>query len=580
MRISIWILVLLISLEPTIADVFINEIMYNPSGSDNNKEYIEVFSDEAINLTGYIIEDAESSDTLALLNSHNSQYSLIVEEGFNYSNINASIYSAGATIGNNLNNDGDIILFREPDESILDIVSYSDDWGGNDNGKSLERISIEESSTDPDNWAESISGGTPGSINSVATSSGCDWRISAIMNSSVSYDPQWQIRASKLSGDGKANITIKHWVEDSYGEVVKTYSDIEIENALSQSTSSEYNPSLAAGEGYFIKADITDISCEDKDSSNNHISELIFVQGGSGNGSSSESSLHIREVTPNSAEFGDIVKAEIDVYRGNTAKYALYAYVEDDGEKVSEKSTVHIKTKFVNQTIMIPIQLKPNCDGQYNDGKYDVVIEGLDLSDSEEIKIEGITSSLCKESSTTTSSSESESSKKFEYEIASKPNEIEIGSSFETEVKLTNNDDEDYDIEIWSYVYNGNKCYSGEREENKESFNLKAGETETVTLENTVNEASPGEYSYKVKIRKNDQKTTNDITETLKLVSEAKDSNASVLENLHKEKGLIPFASEAIVYESTSFKSKQIIPYLFILALVLLVSIMLWKPQT
>ena len=90
---------LLILSNAVLADILINEIMYNPAGNDNNKEFIEIYSDNYTNLTDYIISDASSNDSLVELYYFDSNYSLIVEDGFNYSNINASIYSAGATIG-------------------------------------------------------------------------------------------------------------------------------------------------------------------------------------------------------------------------------------------------------------------------------------------------------------------------------------------------------------------------------------------------------------------------------------------------------------------------------------------------
>ena len=115
--------------------------MYNPSGSDNNMEFVEIYSDTPINLTGYTIEDVSSSDTLLVLNYTNSQYALIVESGFNYTGISASIYSVGATIGNNLNNDEDTFILRDAKGKIVDIVSYQDSWGADGNGFSLERSS-------------------------------------------------------------------------------------------------------------------------------------------------------------------------------------------------------------------------------------------------------------------------------------------------------------------------------------------------------------------------------------------------------------------------------------------------------
>ena len=65
---------------------------------------------------------------LELLLYHNATYSLIVEKDFDYSGINASIYSAGATIGDNLNNDEDVIILRQKEGNIPDVVSYGCEW--------------------------------------------------------------------------------------------------------------------------------------------------------------------------------------------------------------------------------------------------------------------------------------------------------------------------------------------------------------------------------------------------------------------------------------------------------------------
>ena len=63
--------------------LIINEIMYNPDGDDNNKEFIEIFSYPAINLSGYIISDGDSNDTLiSFYFNNNSNYSLIVEDDY------------------------------------------------------------------------------------------------------------------------------------------------------------------------------------------------------------------------------------------------------------------------------------------------------------------------------------------------------------------------------------------------------------------------------------------------------------------------------------------------------------------
>jgi len=151
--IPVIILLLIISVN---ADIVIDEIMYNPEGADNNQEFVELYLDEIINLENYLIEDQNSQDILETLQFiDNSNYALIVEEGFDYNNIQASVYSAGATIGNNLNNDEDTVTIKDPEENIIDEVEYSDELGADNNGMSLCKID--------DEWRECIS--TPGEEN-------------------------------------------------------------------------------------------------------------------------------------------------------------------------------------------------------------------------------------------------------------------------------------------------------------------------------------------------------------------------------------------------------------------------------
>ncbi len=136
-----WLLLILFcSLVLPVSAVQINEIMYNPGGDDNNREFVEIYFDEWTNLTGWIVADSNSNDTLAMLQSFNSSYALVVEDGFNYSGINASVYSAGATIGNNLNNDNDSISLYSSNLSLVDTVSYTSSQGANGDNNSLQLV--------------------------------------------------------------------------------------------------------------------------------------------------------------------------------------------------------------------------------------------------------------------------------------------------------------------------------------------------------------------------------------------------------------------------------------------------------
>jgi len=115
------------------------EIMYDPPGSDNNLEFLEL--EDAPDLEGWQIADNSSNDTLVTLQRNaSSRYALIVEEGFLYGGMPCSIYSAGPTIGNNLNNDADIVRIFSPNGTEDAATEYDARMGGNGDGRSLERV--------------------------------------------------------------------------------------------------------------------------------------------------------------------------------------------------------------------------------------------------------------------------------------------------------------------------------------------------------------------------------------------------------------------------------------------------------
>lgn len=152
----IFVLVFILNIELVFGSIIINEVMYNPEGSDNNREFIELYS-VPTNFTDYIISDGDSNDTLVLFYfNNNSNYSLIVEDDYLIETYNASIYKIGATIGNGLGED-DIIYLYYPNGTIADTASI-DSSIANNNGYSMEYFN--------GSWYESsVINGTPGKEN-------------------------------------------------------------------------------------------------------------------------------------------------------------------------------------------------------------------------------------------------------------------------------------------------------------------------------------------------------------------------------------------------------------------------------
>lgn len=151
-------------------DVVINEIMYAPSSGE--PEWVELFNrtNNPINLKKWKFADASSS--VAIINSDK----FIPANGFIVLTRDSSIlnfYNVGSEIIKlslpALNNTGDAVVIKDSIGTKIDSLYYYPDWGGNVNGKSLERVSADRFSLDPTNWGTStnIFKATPGNINSI-----------------------------------------------------------------------------------------------------------------------------------------------------------------------------------------------------------------------------------------------------------------------------------------------------------------------------------------------------------------------------------------------------------------------------
>ncbi len=134
--------------------VTMSEIHFDPAGQDNGQEFIEIRLDEHMNLSGFFIVDAAGNDTLVPIRIADGTLAVIVEDTFNISRVadNASIYSAGASIGNGLGNTGDELFLLDLNGTIVANASYDGSVGG----EGIPIIFVNGS------WTEGTPGGTPG----------------------------------------------------------------------------------------------------------------------------------------------------------------------------------------------------------------------------------------------------------------------------------------------------------------------------------------------------------------------------------------------------------------------------------
>ncbi len=154
------------------ANVIINEVMYNPEGDDDKREYVELLNLEnfTVNLSGWVLSDGGKDDDVlqgfgggsTILSAEG--YGLVTDEDTELNPPKDAVHlSCGdksiASYG--LANTGEKLLLYDELGRLVDSLEYDPGWGGNGDGKSLERVFPWEI-----HWVESSEeGGTPGEVN-------------------------------------------------------------------------------------------------------------------------------------------------------------------------------------------------------------------------------------------------------------------------------------------------------------------------------------------------------------------------------------------------------------------------------
>ncbi len=575
--------------------IIINEIMADPIADEPLNEWIELYNNESIsiNVSDWIIGDDNDNDIIEG-GLYNKQGTIIEPFGFAiitddatrvYNNFNVSdtairLYVDDSSIGNGLSNDGKTIYLYDKNGNLIHKVTYN---------KTKEGLT----------WAYlngslHKSNPTPGFSNDGSiVEEYCDYQIELILAKTMfenSSEFSFKIRASKVSGL-KTNFTATASIEDLNGKLIKEYKPFTNDSITNQRTSTEYTPNLEEGKSYIINTDVT-VECNDTNLKNNFDTRIITIKG---KPLQEESSIDIANIydlgTDKKAKFGQTIRIKLNAYKGNTNKASVAVWVEDKkGNKLSKQSKTNLDQKYTNYSLTLPVQIKPNCDESFKDGDYTIIAQGLDTEDEEEVEIEDLTDSMCE---IKTIEAKTASSKKFGFELEDFNENIELNKKFTTKILFNNDNDADMDIKLWSYVYRGSKCYSGDREENMKEFVLKANSLDTIELSNIVADAEPGDYKFKVLVNKDNQKTNNEITKDVVINENGKaekidvksidDIPDSIKNNiiLDYEKNRINnnviTDNYGLVYESTTEKAKSLIPFFIIILSILLNIILIWR---
>jgi hypothetical protein len=262
-------------------DVVINEIMYAPSTGE--PEWVELYNrtDSPINLKKWKFSDASSTVTITNTDKFIPANSFIVLTAdssiLNFYNVPSEIIKFSLPA---LNNTGDAVKIKDSIGVKIDSLYYYPEWGGNEGGRSLERISPDLSSLDPTNWGTSISifKATPGTINSI-TQKDFDIAVSEIL-----FNPQFPLEGDTVSVSAKvknpglndANFSLQLFEDTNLDSIPDLLVD-EIQNLfLSADDSSIYDFSylienIQSRKGFFVNA----IFSADQDTTNNKIYKTI-----------------------------------------------------------------------------------------------------------------------------------------------------------------------------------------------------------------------------------------------------------------------------------------------------------------
>jgi len=139
------------------AEVIISEIMYDLGGSDTGREWIEIYSDEEVNLSGWKFYEAETNHKLILINGSEifSGYAVIADKPENFLLDNPDFNGILFDSTFSLKNDNETIALKDSSLNLTFEITYLSEWGGDGNNKSIQSVD--------DEWCEGIP--TPGKEN-------------------------------------------------------------------------------------------------------------------------------------------------------------------------------------------------------------------------------------------------------------------------------------------------------------------------------------------------------------------------------------------------------------------------------
>jgi hypothetical protein len=331
------------------------------------------------------------------------------------------------------------------------------------------------------------------------------------------------------------DIEVEYWIEDLFGNIIRSKSIARESFACNIKDDRSFTPK-DSGTTYVIFAGIEACSL---------VAQKTVSVLGIPVSRQNNSVINISGFD-NYKSFGSILYVDLNIYRGNSTKYAIDIWSEN-GVKSSYVSTIHANEKFTNYSFHIPLQLKLNCDNSISGGMHQIIAEGLDAIDIKNVTISGL-SGMCLQpvSSTSTgssssgsSSSSSGSSGSFSSQVQNisidfdAPESVETGSALEIHASLTSSFSQMKNISVYSYVYRGSYLANeGGWMPNDKGLILNSSKTAVASLNNKIkNDSEEGSFILKVRVKDLITNKTYDKTSDILIY---KNYTSKIMENVSK----------------------------------------------
>lgn len=152
--------------------VVVNEIMYDPTGTEPDNEWVELYNptDTLVRMDSWVLTDGEGVYTMLANTQIAAKGYLTFGRTAGAAGGQIDYVYGGLSSGNlSLGNTSDNVIIKDTGSVIVDEVDYQSAWGGQE-PKSLSRKYAGLDSNDFTNWAKSkASGGTPRAVNDMDT---------------------------------------------------------------------------------------------------------------------------------------------------------------------------------------------------------------------------------------------------------------------------------------------------------------------------------------------------------------------------------------------------------------------------